>query len=206
MISTIAHDITERLRYQQQLRHLADHDALTGARNRRRFEQELSTQIGRCRRFGERAALLILDLDNLKEITDEHGHRAGDAALKAVAGALKRRLRESDTFARIGGDEFAILLPYADLDQAGVLARAVGGGGGVLDPHRRRAAGLEHRRVADRRRGRQRQCLRPRRPRHVPRQGRAPAAPRVAARHGADRRRRSRNRPSARPVRGPSVL
>ncbi len=123
--STIARDITDRLRYQEQLRFLAEHDALTGARNRRRFEQDVTQQVGRARRYGERAALLILDVDNFKSINDTHGHRAGDRALQVVANAIESRLRETDVIARIGGDEFGILLPYAGEAQATVVAEAL---------------------------------------------------------------------------------
>jgi diguanylate cyclase (GGDEF)-like protein/PAS domain S-box-containing protein len=120
--STIARDISDRLRYQEQLRHLAEHDALTGARNRRRFERDLADQIVRSRRYGEPAAVLMIDVDRFKEINDRHGHKAGDRALKGVAGALRQRLRESDVIARLGGDEFAVLLPYADGQQAEIIA------------------------------------------------------------------------------------
>ena len=128
--STIGRDIGARLRYQNQLRFLAEHDPLTGAWNRRRFEREVSEQIGRARRYGEQAAVLIIDLDGFKEINDTYGHRTGDKALKAVAAALKRRLRDTDVVARVGGDEFAVLLPYANADQGSTmavdLARVVG--------------------------------------------------------------------------------
>ena len=120
--STIARDISDRLRYQEQLRVLAEHDALTGASNRRRFERDLSEQVGRARRYGEKAAVLILDIDGFKQINDRHGHKAGDRVLKALAAALKRRLRSTDSIARIGGDEFAVLLPYADGSQAATVA------------------------------------------------------------------------------------
>ncbi|MGH9179652.1 MAG: PAS domain S-box protein [Acidimicrobiales bacterium] len=120
--STIARDIGARLRYQNQLRFLAEHDPLTGAWNRRRFEREVSEQIGRARRYGEQAAVLIIDLDGFKEINDTYGHRSGDKALKAVAAALKSRLRETDVVARVGGDEFAVLLPYANAEQGATMA------------------------------------------------------------------------------------
>jgi diguanylate cyclase (GGDEF)-like protein/PAS domain S-box-containing protein len=123
--STIARDISVRLRYQQQLQFLAEHDALTGARNRRRFERDVSDQLGRARRYGEQAALLVIDVDGFKEINDRFGHRAGDRALKVIAAALKRRLRETDVVARLGGDEFAVLLPYADATQGAAVARDI---------------------------------------------------------------------------------
>ena len=120
--STIARDISVRLRYQQQLQFLAEHDALTGARNRRRFERDVGDQVGRARRYGEQAALLVIDVDGFKQINDKYGHRAGDRALKVIAAALKRRLRETDVVARLGGDEFAVLLPYADSSQGVAVA------------------------------------------------------------------------------------
>jgi len=120
--STIARDIGDRLRYQNQLRYLADHDPLTGVRNRRRFEQDVTEQVARSRRYGEPAALLIVDLDGFKLINDTHGHQIGDRALQALSAALRTRLRDTDMVARIGGDEFAILLPYATASQAARVA------------------------------------------------------------------------------------
>lgn len=125
-LSTIARNITDRWRYQEQLRYLAEHDALTGARNRRRFERDLTEQIGRSRRYRGRAAQLIIDIDGFKAINDTHGHQAGDRALKEMAGALRRRLRDTDAIARIGGDEFAVLLPYVDHLQAEVIVEDLG--------------------------------------------------------------------------------
>jgi diguanylate cyclase (GGDEF)-like protein/PAS domain S-box-containing protein len=123
--STIARDISARLRYQGQLRFLAEHDALTGARNRRRFERDISEQVGRARRYGEHAALLIIDVNNFKQINDTYGHRIGDRVLKAIAAALSRRLRETDIVARLGGDEFGVLLPYASESQATLVCDAL---------------------------------------------------------------------------------
>ena len=107
-------DISERKRLEERLRHLADHDPLTGLRNRRLFEYDLELQVGRCQRYGEHAALMLIDLDDFKHVNDSHGHRVGDDALRAVARTLTRRLRTTDLVARLGGDEFAVLLPHMD--------------------------------------------------------------------------------------------
>jgi diguanylate cyclase (GGDEF)-like protein/PAS domain S-box-containing protein len=107
-------DISERKRLEEHLRHLADHDPLTGLRNRRLFEHDLRLQVARSRRYGEQAALMVIDLDGFKRVNDQHGHTVGDDTLKAVARALTRRLRETDMVARLGGDEFAVLLPHID--------------------------------------------------------------------------------------------
>jgi diguanylate cyclase (GGDEF)-like protein/PAS domain S-box-containing protein len=123
--STIARDITHRRRYQDQLQFLADHDALTGACNRRRFEREVGEQVSRARRYGEQAALLVIDLDGFKTINDTYGHRVGDRALKTIVAALMGRLRSTDVVARVGGDEFAILLPYAGRDQGATVAASL---------------------------------------------------------------------------------
>jgi diguanylate cyclase (GGDEF)-like protein/PAS domain S-box-containing protein len=107
-------DISERKRLEERLRHLADHDPLTGLRNRRLFEADLELQVGRCQRYGENAALLVIDLDGFKQVNDRHGHTVGDDALRALARTLTRRLRTTDLLARLGGDEFAVLLPHID--------------------------------------------------------------------------------------------
>ena len=107
-------DITERRRFERELRHLADHDPLTGLFNRRRFEQELDRHVAEVARYGPRGALLVLDLDHFKYVNDSLGHHAGDELILSVAALLQDRLRETDTIARLGGDEFAVLLPNAD--------------------------------------------------------------------------------------------
>jgi len=111
-------DVTERRRFESQLRHLGDHDPLTGLYNRRRFEQELDRQVTEVSRYGPRGALLVLDLDHFKYVNDALGHHAGDELILSVAAILRRRLRDSDILARLGGDEFAVLLPTVDLGQA----------------------------------------------------------------------------------------
>jgi diguanylate cyclase (GGDEF)-like protein/PAS domain S-box-containing protein len=123
----IAHitDITERLELQERLQTLADRDSLTGMFNRRRFEEELETQLARCARFGERAALAMIDLDGFKRVNDTRGHAAGDEVLRSTAQALSLRIRATDTLARLGGDEFAVILLGVDEGQANALAMSL---------------------------------------------------------------------------------
>jgi diguanylate cyclase (GGDEF)-like protein/PAS domain S-box-containing protein len=103
-------DISQRKRMEASLRELADKDVVTGLMNRRRFEEELDTQAERCARYGERVALILLDLDKFKQVNDSQGHKAGDRVIRAVGRAMLDRVRDSDVVARIGGDEFALLL------------------------------------------------------------------------------------------------
>jgi diguanylate cyclase (GGDEF)-like protein/PAS domain S-box-containing protein len=118
-------DISERREMAQRLEYLSDHDFLTGLANRRRFEQELSREAERVARYGAPGAVLVIDLDNFKEVNDAFGHKAGDDLLKGVAGAVKHRIRQTDLLARIGGDEFGVLLPQADADQARTAADGI---------------------------------------------------------------------------------
>ena len=87
-----------------------DVDPLTDVLNRRGFERELKRSLAYVKRYGTSAALVYVDLDGFKPVNDRHGHAAGDAVLKAVAAALARNVRASDVVARVGGDEFAVLL------------------------------------------------------------------------------------------------
>ena len=105
-------DISERRQREARLRERAEHDALTGLHNRARFEEELEQQLARCRRYGERAVLLLLDLNGFKQLNDEHGHQTGDDALRHVARTLSASVRDSDIVARWGGDEFVILAAH----------------------------------------------------------------------------------------------
>ncbi|HWI21411.1 MAG TPA: diguanylate cyclase [Baekduia sp.] len=112
-------DVSAQRRLETRLQELADHDYLTGLLNRRRFERELSTQLERCHRHGERAAVLLLDIDRFKQVNDTDGHAAGDQVLKQAAELLTQRVRGTDRVARIGGDEFAAIL--VETDEAGAL-------------------------------------------------------------------------------------
>lgn len=118
-------DITDRRAYEERLRHLADHDALTGLLNRRGFESTLERHLASCRRYGPAGALLVLDLDGFKLVNDTLGHAAGDDLIVACGHALKDRLREGDVVARLGGDEFAVLLPAQNRREAEQVARAL---------------------------------------------------------------------------------
>jgi diguanylate cyclase (GGDEF)-like protein/PAS domain S-box-containing protein len=118
-------DISERKRFEGQLQHLADHDALTGLFNRRRFVEELVREITAARRYGTRGAVLVLDLDNFKVVNDTLGHAAGDDLITITADVLRRRLRESDVLGRMGGDEFAVVLPHVDAEQARDIGNAL---------------------------------------------------------------------------------
>ncbi|MBA3748812.1 MAG: PAS domain S-box protein, partial [Solirubrobacterales bacterium] len=118
-------DVTERRRFEHELRRLADHDPLTGLLNRRRFEQQLNRHVAEVARHGPRGALLVLDLDHFKYVNDALGHHAGDELILSVAALLQDRLRASDTLARLGGDEFAVLLPNADTGEAEHVAAAL---------------------------------------------------------------------------------
>lgn len=90
---------------------LSSRDALTGLANRRAFELALEREIDRVARSGEPALLLALDIDHFKRVNDTHGHNAGDEVIKAVATALLDSVRPMDLVARVGGEEFAIILP-----------------------------------------------------------------------------------------------
>ena len=90
---------------------LSSRDPLTGLANRRQFELALGREIDRVARAGEPALVLIIDIDHFKRVNDTHGHPAGDQVLKAVAAALADCIRPMDTLARVGGEEFAMILP-----------------------------------------------------------------------------------------------
>jgi len=123
----LVNDITPQKRHQEALERMASHDGLTGLLNHRGLYDAIDRECSRHERFGQASTLLILDLDHFKELNDEFGHTAGDSALVEVSRLLRRRLRECDHLARQGGDEFAVVLVGAGLDEAELVGHDVCG-------------------------------------------------------------------------------
>src|SRR5579859_6941982 len=99
------------------LDHLSEHDLLTGVYNRSRLVAELDRQLSYSARYSRAGALLTLDIDNFKLANDTYGRAAGDVMLKAVSEILRARARTTDVIARLGSDEFALILPEASEDE-----------------------------------------------------------------------------------------
>jgi diguanylate cyclase (GGDEF)-like protein len=112
----------DRKLLEAELYELASHDQLTGLCNRHRFQEELRRFTAHYARYREPGAIVLLDLDNLKQVNDELGHQTGDRLLCEVSTALVSRLRGTDFVARLGGDEFAVLLPHTSACSAGKVA------------------------------------------------------------------------------------
>jgi diguanylate cyclase (GGDEF)-like protein len=117
-------DVTERRRMDEKIRELAFHDTLTGLPNRRTVIDRLAQTIAANRRSGANAALMFMDLDNFKPLNDRHGHSVGDLLLIEVGHRLRACVREVDTVARFGGDEFAVLLIDLPADPTDAQAAA----------------------------------------------------------------------------------
>jgi diguanylate cyclase (GGDEF)-like protein len=107
---TLVQDVTDRERLHEQLVHRAHHDSLTNLPNRFLFEQRMRHTLENASRYGHKAAILCIDLDRFKQINDNHGHATGDTCLQEIAERLTKRLRESDTVARTGGEEFTVVI------------------------------------------------------------------------------------------------
>jgi diguanylate cyclase (GGDEF)-like protein len=108
-----------------EMEQVALRDPLTVLYNRRYFLSALADRIARVSRYGEGAAILYIDVDGLKQVNDRLGHAAGDAVLVAIAACLRSETRESDVVARIGGDEFALLIDHVDASTAEAKMRAL---------------------------------------------------------------------------------
>lgn len=122
----VFHDITERRRAEQQIRYMAHHDALTGLPNRVLLHDRLQKAIALAQRRQEAVALLLIDLDDFKDVNDTYGHATGDAVLRAVARRIQAAVRTEDRVGRLGGDEFlAVLRGVGDPAVAGATAERI---------------------------------------------------------------------------------
>lgn len=117
-----AQDITQRKQAEDKLRIMATMDELTGLWNRRHFLDHLNREVERGSRYGQFFSVMMLDVDNFKNVNDLHGHAAGDAALRQLADMMRKYLRGADMPGRFGGEEFAVILPQTHLDGAFQLA------------------------------------------------------------------------------------
>jgi len=117
--------VRENERLFTEVQRLAVTDPLTGLYNRHKLDEGLAIEVERARRYDRPLSLIMIDLDGLKAINDKYGHPAGDKVLKLVSEAIRSQIRTVDLPARIGGDEFLILLPEADLDAATLVAQRV---------------------------------------------------------------------------------
>jgi diguanylate cyclase (GGDEF)-like protein len=115
----------ENARRFREARQLADLDALTGLHNRRYFHETLARECARAHRYERKLSLIVFDLDDFKEVNDRVGHLAGDAALAEAAERVRDVVRTADIACRVGGDEFAVILPESSLDDADQLYRRI---------------------------------------------------------------------------------
>lgn len=118
----MARTLFEQFRLERQLREQANTDGLTGLLQRNRFLELARLALENIHHQQQPACVMYLDADHFKPLNDDYGHAAGDAALVALAAAMRRQLRQNDLIGRIGGEEFAVLLPGLDLHQAGLRA------------------------------------------------------------------------------------
>lgn len=113
------------LQRQAEIVRLSLTDALTGVANRRRLDEQLETDLNRVRRYGGNLSLALADLDHFKQVNDTHGHEIGDCVLKAFVDVMKRHVRDTDLIARLGGEEFVIVMPQSDCYAAEALAERI---------------------------------------------------------------------------------
>jgi diguanylate cyclase (GGDEF)-like protein len=123
-VIVVSHDVTERKQMEEQVRQLAFYDPLTQLPNRRLLNDRLSQSMAASARSGCFGALIFLDLDNFKPLNDLHGHLVGDLLLIEAAERLKGCVREMDTVARFGGDEFVLIINELDTDKTESLSQA----------------------------------------------------------------------------------
>ena len=121
-VQSVVQDVSERRRLLDELRRLAITDPLTGISNRRQFFESLEREWTRARRHSRHLTVAMIDLDEFKQVNDRHGHAVGDQALVGFVRIAQRVLRSSDLMARVGGEEFGLLLPETDIDGGHELA------------------------------------------------------------------------------------
>jgi diguanylate cyclase (GGDEF)-like protein/PAS domain S-box-containing protein len=121
----VAHEVTELRHAERAMEHLAKHDHLTGLPNRHHLQQELMRATDYATTNGTELAVLYIDLDGFKAVNDESGHEVGDGLLREVATRLRSVIRSGDTAARVGGDEFVIIMPGCPADTARQFAEFV---------------------------------------------------------------------------------
>lgn len=111
--------------YHEEIHRLMTFDGLTGVHNKRYFHEAFEREISRCLRYDRRLCLILFDIDHFKLVNDEHGHIAGDAVLRQLAAVVSANVRRDDIFARVGGEEFAIVVPEAQLSDACTMAEKI---------------------------------------------------------------------------------
>lgn len=124
-VSVLMTDITEEEHYKSQLEHLIIHDELTGIYNRHYFNRTLEQEIKRHQRYQSPFSMAFLDIDHFKKINDSYGHDVGDAVLLSLAKSISPLLRSTDVFCRVGGEEFVILMPETNLENALIITERI---------------------------------------------------------------------------------
>ncbi|WP_419786006.1 diguanylate cyclase [Pseudodesulfovibrio sp.] len=122
LLYSLVHDVTRRTRLERELERMATTDALTGADNRHQFFYRAESELRRASRYGRPLTFLMLDIDYFKDINDSYGHQAGDKVLKALVKMVRKELREIDIFGRLGGEEFAAVLPETSVEAGQMVA------------------------------------------------------------------------------------
>ena len=117
--------VKENKRLFEEIQRLAVTDSLTGLYNRHKLQDSLETEVERAKRYSRPLSIIMIDMDKLKVINDTYGHAAGDEALKLVSRSIQRSIRKVDLGTRFGGDEFIVLLPEADSEEAAAVAKRI---------------------------------------------------------------------------------
>jgi diguanylate cyclase (GGDEF)-like protein/PAS domain S-box-containing protein len=123
--AVVMHEVTERVRLVEQIRELANTDDLTGLTNRRHFLELTAREFELSRRYHYPVSLILFDVDHFKDVNDQYGHRAGDLVLRELADRCRSILRSTDVVGRLGGEEFAVLLTHAGLQEAAQVANRI---------------------------------------------------------------------------------